>query len=73
MIFFYQEFHQHWPLDTAPIHPSCCQDVLAKLTVTLEPNKVYVQWVYACKRATVYTVSTVTSLYYQTLVSYFVT
>ena len=64
MIFFFQEFHQHWPLDAAPIYPSCCQDVLAKLTVTSEPNKLYVQWVYVCKRATVYIVSTITSIIY---------
>ena len=64
MIYFFQEFHQHWPLDTAPIHPSCCQDVLAKLTVTSESNKVYVRWVYVCKRATVYIVSTSQLLHY---------
>ena len=42
MITFLQQFHQYLPYDAAPIPPSCCQEVLTRLTVTAEPNKV--QW-----------------------------
>ena len=41
MIFFFQEFHQYLSCDSTPIPPSCCQEVLAKLTVISEPSKVW--------------------------------
>ena len=40
MIFFFQQFNQYLPYDTAPIPPTCCQEVLARVTVTSEPNEV---------------------------------
>jgi len=40
MISFFQQFNQYLPYDTAPVPPSCCQEVLAKLTVTSELNEV---------------------------------
>ena len=40
MIAFFQEFHQYLPYDSTPIPPTCCQEVLVKLTVTSEPSKV---------------------------------
>ena len=42
MISFFQQFNQYLSYDTAPIPPTCCQEVLTRLTVTSEPNKV--QW-----------------------------
>ena len=40
MVSFFQQCHQYLSYDTAPIPSSCCQEVLAKLTVTSEPNEV---------------------------------
>ena len=40
MISFFKQFQQYIPCDIAPLHPSQCQEVLSKLFVISEPNKV---------------------------------